>query len=68
MNDLFGKSVLAWIVGGVIGAGLARQHRIAGGILGAVVVGSVTDVALEQRAEIMRLRAMLAHGHRLPAR
>jgi hypothetical protein len=40
-------SVMAWIGGGVVGAVVAKEHRIAGFALGAVVVGAVSDKLIE---------------------
>ena len=41
-------SVLAWIGGGVIGAVVAKEHRIAGCALGAILVGVVSDKLIER--------------------
>jgi hypothetical protein len=41
-------SVSAWIGGGVVGAVLAKKHRIAGFALGAILVGAVTDKLIER--------------------
>jgi hypothetical protein len=41
-------SVLAWVGGGVIGAVVAKNHRIAGAALGAIVVGAVSDKLIEK--------------------
>jgi hypothetical protein len=40
----FTLSVLAWLGGGVAGAMLSKEHRVAGFALGALVVGAVSDV------------------------
>jgi hypothetical protein len=41
-------SVLAWVGGGVIGAVVAKEHRIAGFALGAILVGAVSDKLIER--------------------
>jgi len=41
-------SVLAWGGGAVAGAALSKRHRIAGGALGAMLVGAVSDVLIER--------------------
>ena len=45
----FQMSVLSWLGGGVAGAVVAKQHRVAGFALGALVVGAVADVLIERR-------------------
>ena len=39
---------MAWIGGGVVGSVLAKEHRIAGFALGAIVVGAVSDKLIER--------------------
>lgn len=41
-------SVLAWLGGGVVGAALAKEHRVAGFALGAIVIGAVSDKLIER--------------------
>ena len=40
--------MLAWIGGGVVGAALAKEHRVAGFALGAILVGAVSDKLIER--------------------
>ena len=44
-----GLSLVAWGGGGIAGAAMSPRHRLAGGALGAILVGSVTDVLVERR-------------------
>jgi hypothetical protein len=37
-----------WIGGGVLGAVLSKQHRIAGAGLGAILIGALGDVLIER--------------------
>ena len=41
-------SVMAWLGGGIAGSVLAKQHRVAGFALGAVVFGAVSDKLIER--------------------
>ena len=41
------SSVLAWLGGGIAGAVIAKNHRVAGFALGAVLVGAITDKLIE---------------------
>jgi hypothetical protein len=41
-------SVLAWLGGGVVGAALSKEHRVAGFALGAIFVGAVSDKLIER--------------------
>ena len=41
-------SVLLWIGGGVVGAAVAKQHRVAGAALGAILVGVIGDKMIER--------------------
>lgn len=40
--------MLAWLGGGVVGAALAKEHRVAGFALGAIVIGAVSDKLIER--------------------
>jgi hypothetical protein len=40
-------SALAWIGGGVVGAAIAKKHRVAGFALGAILVGVISDKLIE---------------------
>lgn len=41
-------SVLAWLGGGIVGAVVAKEHRVAGFALGAIVIGAVSDKLIER--------------------
>lgn len=41
------KSKIAWVAGGLLGALLLPERRIAGALLGALVVGGIADKAIE---------------------
>lgn len=60
-------SLLAWGGGGVAGAVLAKEHRIAGGALGAVLVGAISDVAIERHQAGLPLRGFALTGAALGA-
>ena len=44
----FQMSVLSWLGGGVAGAVVAKEHRVAGFALGAILVGAVSDKLIER--------------------
>ncbi len=40
--------MLAWLGGGIVGAVVAKEHRVAGFALGAIVIGAVSDKLIER--------------------
>ena len=44
-------SLAAWSGGGIAGAVLAPKHRLAGGALGAILVGAITDKLIERHQQ-----------------
>lgn len=44
-----GLSLLGWDGGAVVGAAWATKHRVLGGVLGAVLIGAITDSLIERQ-------------------
>jgi len=44
----FGVSIAAWVLGGIVGALLAKKHRVIGFGIGALIAGPIADTAIER--------------------
>lgn len=44
----FEMSMAAWLGGGVVGAAVAKEHRVLGAGLGAILTGAISDVLIER--------------------